>query len=85
VQTWVHGGDNCKGVVGRGLRVGERTYVLVVGMWWGIRRAKVAVREWGRKERLGLMVAWRGKSGCPDKGSVYGPMWSHGEPIHIIP
>jgi hypothetical protein len=42
-------------------------------------------RKLGQKgEGLGLIRAWRGQSWYPNKDSVHGPTWPHGEPSYAV-
>jgi hypothetical protein len=61
-----------KAVVGREpRRVGEKSCLWVAGIHLGMGRAKTVEKCEGRKERLGLMGAWRWSGWCADKGSGF--------------
>jgi hypothetical protein len=51
--------------------VGEKLCLWVAGIQLGMGRAKTVERGEGRKERLGLLGAWRWSGWCAVKGSEF--------------
>lgn len=52
-------------------RVGKKSCLWVAGIQLGMGRAKTVEKGEGKKERVGLMGAWRWSGWCADKGSGF--------------